>query len=259
MSAVVVLEWRFSSPDYFEAPIEISREDYTLTIADGKAEVRIDSEVYDANPSMRQALHDALNDRLLGVQLLSPRAYELSRSTMTRVHPDGRRDFFLEAEAGRFVITGNPVDFQVRDKNGNIIADSMRDRIEKKKTLADLVSAYRATDQVLASLLRSHDASVRDPNNELVHLYEIRDALSVKFSGEKALRSALRISSADWSRFGQLCNNEPLRQGRHRGKTGGALRDATEAELSDARRIARAMIEAYLRHLHSSSGTDGDR
>jgi hypothetical protein len=257
MSTVVVLEWKFSPPDYFEAPIEIARDDYTLMIADGKAEARIDSAIYDANSSMRQSLHDALNDRFLGVQLLSHSAYELSRSTMTRVHSDGRRDIFLEVEPGRIVMTGHPVDFQVRDRNGNIVADSKRDRIEKKKSLADLVSSYRASDGTLASLLRSHDAAVRDPNNELVHLYEIREALSVKFGGEKTLRSTLGISSSDWSRFGELCNNQPLRQGRHRGKTGGALRDATEAELAEARGVARAMTEAYLRYLDTSAPKGG--
>lgn len=257
MSAVVVLEWKFSPPDYFEAPIEIARDDYTLTIADGKAEARIDFAIYDASPSIRQTLHGGLNDRFLGVQLLSHRAYQLSRSTMTRVHPDGRRDVFLDVEPARIVITGHPVDFQVRDRNGNIVADSRRDRIEKKKSLADLVSTYRASDGTLASLLRSHDAAVRDPNNELVHLYEIREALSVKFGGEKALRSTLSISSSDWSRFGELCNNEPLRQGRHRGKTSGALRDATEPELAEARGIARAMTEAYLRYLDTSARKGG--
>jgi len=257
MSAVVVLEWKFSPPDYFEAPIEISRDDYTLTIGDGKTEARIDSAVYDANPSMRGVLHEALNDRFLAVQLLSHRAYELSTSTMTRLHPDGRRDVFLEVEPARIVMTGHPVDIQVRDKNGNIITDSRRDRIEKKKNLADLVSSHRASDGTLASLLRSYDAAVRDPNNELVHLYEIREALSVRFGGEKVLRSTLGISSSDWSRFGQLCNTQPLRQGRHRGKSGGALRDATEAELSEARGIARAMIEVYLRHLDTSSRAGG--
>lgn len=257
MNAVAVLEWKFSPPDYFEAPIAIARDDYTLTIADGKAVARIDSLTYGANPSMRQALHDALNDRFLGVQLLSHRAYDLSRSTMIRLHPDGRRDIFLEAEPGHFMLTGHPVDIQIRDKNGSIIADSKRDRIEKKKSLADLVSTYRAHDGTLASLLRSHDAAVRDPNNELVHLYEIREALSVNFGGEKALRSALGISSSDWSRFGKLCNNQPLRQGRHRGRTGGALRDATEAELVEARGIARTMIEAYLQYLDTSTRKGG--
>jgi hypothetical protein len=206
---------------------------------------------------MRQTLHEALNDRFLGVQLLSHRAYELSRSTMTRVHSDGRKDVFLEAEPARIVVTGHPVDFQIRDKDGNIVADSKLDRVEKKRSLADLVSTYRARDGTLASLLRSHDAAVRDPNNELVHFYEIREALSVKFGGDKEARSALGIASSDWSRFGLLCNNEPLRQGRHRGKTGAALRDATDSELTEARGLARGMIEAYLWHLDTSARSGG--
>lgn len=242
----MVLEWNFSPPDYFEEALEISRGDYTMTIADGKVHAKIDSLIYEADPSMRRVLHDALNDRFLGVQLLTHRAYELSSSTMARVHADGHRDIFMEAEPGRFVISGNAVDFQVIDKDGNVISDSKRDRIDKKKRLAELVTAHRATDELLASLLRSYDAAVRDPNNELVHLYEVREGLSVKFHGESGARSALGITSSQWSRLGQLCNNEPLRQGRHRGKTGGALRDATEGELAEARGIARAMIEAYL-------------
>ena len=98
-------------------------------------------------------------------------------------------------------------------------------------------------------MLRSYDAGVRDPTNELVHLYEIRDALSAKFGGESAARATLAITASQWSRLGQLCNNEPLCQGRHRGKTGEVLRDATEAELAEARGIARAMIEAYLQRI----------
>lgn len=98
---------------------------------------------------------------------------------------------------------------------------------------------------------------MRDSNNELVHLYEIRDALSVKFGGETSARAALAITSSQWSRLGQLCNIEPLRQGRHRGKTSGALRDASEAELTEARGIARAMIEAYLQHLEASALAGG--
>jgi hypothetical protein len=254
MNAVVVLEWNFSPSDYFEEPIEISRDDYTMIIADGNVQAKIDSLVYEADPSMRQRLHDALNDRFLGVQLLSHRAYQISKPKMTRVHPDGRRDFFLEPETGRFDYFGNAVDFRVTDRHGNVISDSRLDRIEKKKSLAELVARYRSSDGALDSLLRSYDAAVRDPNNELVHLYEIRDALSMRFGGETPARAALGISSSQWSRMGQLCNSEPLRQGRHRGKTGGALRDASEAELTEVRAIARSMVESYLRCLESSTG-----
>jgi DNA-directed RNA polymerase subunit K/omega len=253
MSAVVVLEWTFSPPDYFEEPIEISCQAYTMTITDGQVQAKIDSALFEADPDMRQRLHDALNDRFLAVQLLTYRAYELSRSTKTRVHPDGRRDIFFEVEPGRIEISGGTLDIQIKDKDGNVVHDTKRDRIAKKKSLAELVSAHRPTDSLLASLLKSHDAAIRDPNNELVHLYEIRDALSAKFGGDTATRTALGITSTQWYRFGQLCNNEPLRQGRHRGKTGGVLRDATEAELAEARGIAQTMIEAYLRHIEDST------
>jgi hypothetical protein len=248
-----VLEWKFSPPDYFEEVIEISRHDYSMTIADGQVRAKVDSGIYEANPNMRQVVHDALNARFLSVQLLMHRAYELSRPTMTRVHPDGRRDIFMEPEPARMVMSGGTVDFQVTDKDGNVISDSRRDRIGKKKSLAELVASHHATDAFLAPLLESYATAVRDPNNELVHLYEIREALSTKFGGESATRTALGISDPQWSRLGQLCNNEPLRQGRHRGRTGGALRDATDDELTEARAIARAMIEAYLQYLEAST------
>lgn len=253
MSSVVLLEWKFSPPAYFEEPIEISRQDYTMTIADGQVQAKIDSAIFEADPDMRQRLHDALNDRFLGVQLFAHRAYELSRSSKTRVHPDGRRDIFIEPEPARIVFSAGAVDIQITDKDGNVIADSKRDRIEKKKSLTELIGTHRPTDSLLTSLLNSQAAAVRDPNNELVHLYEIRDALFVKFGGESATRTALGIGGTAWSRFGQFCNNEPLRQGRHRGKTSGVLRDATEAELTEARGIARTMIEAYLRHIEASA------
>jgi len=139
------------------------------------------------------------------------------------------------------------------DKDGNIIANSKRDRIEKEKRLAELIASYLHRDTLLASLLRSQTAAVHDPDNELVHLYEIRDALGKKFGGEPAARTALGFSGAKWSRLGNLCNEEPLRQGRHRGKTGESLRDATEGELIEARGIALAMIEAYLQWLEVSA------
>jgi pimeloyl-ACP methyl ester carboxylesterase len=89
----------------------------------------------------------------------------------------------------------------------------------------------------------SFNALGKDPDNELVHLYEIRDALTERLPDA---RTKLGITRSEWSRFGQLANDEPLRQGRHRGTNVGNLRDATEGELQEARRIARKMIEAYL-------------
>ena len=250
MSSVIVLEWKFSPPDYFESPTEIEQDNYTMTIDNGKAEAKIDSEVYEANPLMRDALHKALNSRFLGVLLYSHKLYDLSRPTMIRVHDDGRIDRFLSVEPGRLKLTGGEVDFQITDKDGNVVVNTKQDRIERKKAIADMVSKHAADDIVLA-LLRSYEDSVREPNNELLYLYEIRDALYAKFG--RKMQSILNISNSDWvwSWFGILCNNEPVQQGRHRGKRYSELRDATDDELSKARRFAQAMIKAYLHYLDS--------
>lgn len=90
---------------------------------------------------------------------------------------------------------------------------------------------------------------MNNPRNELVHLYEIRDALAKRFGGEKGARSALGITRAQWSELGRLADAEPILQGRHSGAHFGSLRDATAAELSSAREIGRGMIEAYFAYL----------
>jgi hypothetical protein len=242
MNSVIVLEWKFSPADYFEGPTEVKLDYTTIKIDDGKAEAEIDSAIYD--PSIRSTLQDALNSRFLGFQLSSRNVYNLSSPTMTRMeHADGRKDYIMEVESMHIEATFHPVTLLKCDKDGNVIADG---QTEKMKSLVDLVSKHYK-DEVLKSLLRSHKASVDDPDNELVHLYEIRDALFRKF-GRKS-ESTLNISHDDWSDFGLLCNNESLRQGRHRGESCGPLRNATDAELSEARRIAQAMIEGYLQYL----------
>lgn len=247
MSAIqVVLEWTFSPADYFEEPITISRDDYLMVIESGTIKATVSAAAFDADPSMRGRVHESLIDRMHGIQLINHKPFDLSKPNIIRVHPDGRRDISIELEGGKLTLTGGIVDFRVTDRHGNVLHDSKQERLDRKRSLADLVNKYRANDLLLKTLLASYDASTRDPNNELVHLYEIRESLAARFGGEAATRAALGLTVSDWSRFGQLCNSEPLRQGRHRGKSVGVLRDATEGELTEARSIARSMIEAYL-------------
>ncbi|MEJ2080549.1 MAG: hypothetical protein P8Z74_21580, partial [Acidobacteriota bacterium] len=132
-----------------------------------------------------------------------------------------------------------------------------RERIARKREFGELVGKHFSKDPLLRPLLQSYGASIQDPLNELVHLYEIRDALSTKFSGKKSACAALAFSYSDWDTLGRLCNYEPLRQGRHRGQKGSLLREATEDELREARRIARQMIKAYVGYLdaHDRSGS----
>jgi hypothetical protein len=247
MSVTVVLEWTFTPPDYFEAPFEVHCGGYTITIDQGKVEARISAEIFDKNPSLRQKLHEEINTRFLAVELLSHKPYQLSSSSMARVHPDGRRDIFLECEPGHFTVQGKAIDVTITNKDGIVITDTRKERIERKRSFSEHVANITSKDRLCNSLLDIYDRAVRDPNNELVRLYEIRDALAKVYGGDSSTKRALGISGNRWSKFGRLCNDAPLRQGRHRGKNVGKLRDATSAELGEARSIARELIEAHLK------------
>lgn len=245
----VLLEWSFTPPDFFEQDTVISRSDYKLTIANGRAVCEIDPNVFDANPSMRDDIHRALLDRFRGAQLVSHAAFKLSGPELTRVKHDGSRAHFVEMHAA-LKLSGQ-FDVKVTDGKGNVLSDTRQERIDEKTRLADATEAHGG-DVALASATQSYSQSVQDPKNELVHLYEVRDAFSKRFGDKKAALKALGVSENKWSRLGQLSNDEPLKQGRHRGKVLGQLRDATEAELSEARSIARELIEGYIAFLGSS-------
>ena len=254
MENVVILEWTFSPPDFFEEPIRVARSNYLMTIGNGKVEARIDPATYDKDPSMRDVLHGALNDRFLGAQLSTYTPYQLSKSSISRLYSDGHKDATVIAEGIQLTArAGISADVVLMDRDGNVVADSRRERLERRKQVADLIETYRSKDPVLAAILNSNQAAVNDPDNELIHLYEIRDALSKQFGGEVATRDALRITATQWSRFGRIADHEPLKQGRHRGRSVGTLRDATEAELKEARDIARSLVENYLQYLERQS------
>jgi len=253
MNDIVVLEWTFSPPDYFEELIRIEHEGYTIVIENGKVEAHINPAVYDEEHKMRDALHDAVNDRFLGVQLLTHKPYNLSKASMYRLHPDGHRDITIFGESIASATAFGTIDLVVKDRDGNILSDSRRDRIEKKKELADLVVKYRQQDEFVESMLAFYEAAIHDPKNELVHLFDIWEALVKRFGEETIVLTALGISKSKRRTLGRLSNDEPLQQGRHRGAKVGELRDATEAELQEARSIARNMIESYLSYLESQN------
>ena len=92
MTAVYVLEWIFSPANYFEELIHIQRDNYEMWIEPGKVEARVAEEFCADHREMREKLHTALNDRFLGVQLVTYKPYQLSQPSMYKLNPDGRKD-----------------------------------------------------------------------------------------------------------------------------------------------------------------------
>ena len=241
-----IMEWTYSPADFFEDPLSIESHDYSLSAHDGKASATIQTgDALDAEP-VYQSIHRLLLAHFIATLVISHRRYELSEYTTVRIDPAGNRHFVLRVESGTMRMSAANVDFKVSDASGKIIADTRADRIATQRKLAELASRHLQADVAAESILGSYEAAVNDETNELIFLYEIRETIAVRFNGSANAQSQLGVPEAAWHRLGVLANVEPLRQGRHRGRQPGRLRDATSSELSEARSIARLLIQSYL-------------
>ena len=138
-------------------------------------------------------------------------------------------------------------DIMLLDSIGKAVRDTKAERIAEDTALLNLIAPKMAHSETLRAMANSYSQAVTDSSNELVHLYEVRDALSKYYGGEHKARDVLNISEAEWDRLGRLANVEPLLQGRHRGKHPASLRPATAAELAEARDVAKRWIIAFAR------------
>jgi len=125
--------------------------------------------------------------------------------------------------------------------------DYKRGRRDRERAFGDAIARVLPSDPLLRKMLLSHQGAVEDPADELVHLFEILEALKTRFRSDRKAQEALGIDEAKWGRFCALTNDRRLQQSRHRGQHLGELRKATAAELTEARKIARELIEAYVR------------
>ena len=244
-----VIEWSYTPPEFLEDIPSLALGEHTVTFDHGAARVTLPLDAYQDDGDLKEQLTAALQDAFEAVQAVRSTAYTLSRPSVTRTDAEGKRvvAIYLNSMIARARVF--PADFIIRDAAGSVTADTKQERHDRIRRMAQLAQKHRHTDAPARAILSSYGAAMRDPANELVHLYEIREALTTRFRGEQAALTALCASKTQWKRFGALANNEPVRQGRHRGAHVGALRGATEAELEFARAFARELIYAYFEYL----------
>lgn len=249
MPDTLLLHWTFEPIDVFEESTELTCENQIFVIDRGAVTVQVPTTTSGAYEELGNQYHQMLDAAFLGAQLCNHRPYNLSRPGIVRITEDGIRHQISIPQAGGLTFGGSAVvDILERAPDGSVLVDTKRDRITARNALA-LRVAEQFADSIVSALVRSYAAAVNDPGNELVHLYEIREALSKRFGGDREARDALGIPAGNWSTLGKLSNYEPLRQGRHRGQHPTQLREATEQELTDARKLARDMVERYLSFL----------
>jgi len=164
---LVQLKWTYSPETYLEEPILIEFEGGDLEIKDGVAVAAINPVVFHSDESIRDNLTKKIESRLHAVQIMTHREFVLSKPSRTDIREDGKNNYYLEIESCAMPMRFGTVDMIVHDKDGNVVSDTKRERLDKQSTFAFLVEKHKAHDATLDQMLKSYQQSVEDPKNEL--------------------------------------------------------------------------------------------
>jgi len=225
MNAKYVIEWTFTPKDYFKESDQIKEKDYEMWIDAGSVKAEFLGKICKDRNKMRDKLHETLYNKFLVVQLLTHKAFELSDPKMHKLNPDGRKNYFMKLEPGVLKMSGSLTDIKVIDKEGNIRKDTRRERINKRNEIFELVNKNIKSDLIVKQILESYHNAVKNPDNELVYLYEIWETIKGYFSDEKKALKSLGLSKKELDKLTMLANSPEIKQGRHRGNQVGNARD----------------------------------
>lgn len=248
----IILEWNYEPKDYFESNFNVEYENCTIEIQPGIAKAKINPNHIDRIDDIINSLNQNLESRFLAVQVMTHQKYKLSKPSRCDLKKDGTKNLYVQVDDIVCVSDMHSVDIIITDANGNVISNTKQERIDKKKWFSEMTAKFRNKDKTLDQMLNGYSSSVFDPNDEFVHLYEIREAITKKFGGDNNARSKLNISKKEWNDFGFITNEKPLLQGRHRGQNAGVLRKADFSELETVRKIASKIVENYLVYLEEN-------
>jgi hypothetical protein len=242
VTASTDLEWSYEPTDFFEAPSTFTVDTGTLTIDSGKVSLHLNAPDHPVAAEIRERAISQVTAVFDARRLLLHRAYVIRGPDETHRDECGNRHISIQLEGAQLKLNGGSVDFTVTNAAGKVVSDSKADRITTQHEFVAKLAPKVAKSRLLRSLLRSYGVAVSDPGDELVHLYEMRDALSSHFGNEESARQALGITKPEWQQLGKLANAEPLREGRHRGRHIQGTRPATHEELEAARTAAKLLV-----------------
>jgi hypothetical protein len=245
------LEWSYQPPDFFEAPYTSASPDCSLQIDGGTALATLRPAQNPLDATVEHRIEDYLRSVFLARNLQIRREFYLAERAMVHQYDAaGGKGVEIRVPAATATVRAGQPEFTITNADGIVIRDSKAERIAEHTSMLDMVASKAAQSPTLRRMLQSHSDSVSDSDNELVRLYEIRDALKVHYGGETKARDALGITEPEWERLGRLANDPHISQGRHRGgKQLTGTRSATADELQDVRTLAFNWIIAFARTL----------
>lgn len=249
---MIKLEWTYKPENYFESKYNKEFRDFNLEIDKGYAKI---------SPIQQDVIIEELitfgYKCILQIfkirQVQKHEKFEFNEDvTIYRQLESGQivkdiRIFFKDSIELKF--EGFTADIIISDANNNEIVNTKKDRIINHHKQIDNILKLEK-NEVIANLLESYEKAVINPKTELVHLYEIRDAIQKFFNGKNNAIEKLNFGSNKWDKLGLICNALPLNEGRHSGLKE-KLRNADESELNEARQITSELITAFISYANN--------
>jgi hypothetical protein len=244
MSVKTDLEWGYEPADFFEAEYAGSLTHGQVLADRGRAVVTLAVAADPVPAPILDGTADEVRALFLAQQLVVRRMFELRRPTITQHEADGGLGITVSL-ADLAVQANAPTGEAIITHPDGTVTDTRAERIASDAAFVAALAPKLVQSPVLRAMVESYGHAVRDPANELVHLYEVRDAAAKHYGSDRRARKALGVTHAEWQTLGRLANSEPLRESRHRGQHPAGTRPATDEELTAARTVARRIIEAF--------------
>ena len=243
------IKWSYEPPDYLEVSYKAAHAGALIELTAGCATAILDV-AHDQIPSDLLASIEAVVKTILQTHMLETgRTCHISKPKVIQHQADGKKTTAISVGASVMIASGQPVDLLTTTPDGTVVKDTRAERIASREALVKLFAEAVEKEPLVGRLLASYQSAIDDSQNAFVHLYEIRDALVWHYGDAEAVRTQLDLSKKDWGLLGELANARPVQESRHRGKYMGRLRQATHDELTEARKIARTIVEAFARSI----------
>ena len=245
-----ILEWRYNPSSYFENEIILDNDQIKLRISAGLVQLELKN--YNSTIELTHNKYNNYIESFFISQMIEQRtSYEIKNVSTVIEHEDCSREIYVKPETTTHILRMPLRNKIVKiDKDGKIIYDPDEEEKKRQLDLSTKIQNVLDKDKIVHHLLESYQNSIKFPNDELVYLYEIKDAIKTYFKNKSTVLILLKISDADWSELGIICNKLPLKQGRHRGQMIGKLIDPKENELEKARSIAKNIIKSFINYLN---------
>lgn len=249
----VILKWTYLPKDFFDNEVRFENSDYLIIVDNGIVNLSIkDSRLF--SDSSHQKYFDTIESFFISRMLQKRKTYEIKKGEKIIHREDGHSEIIIEIAPAKLELSfSTEIRVIKRDKDGNIIYDSREDDEKELYDMADKIQAFNKSHPTLNQMIKSYQQSLADPENELVYLYEILDAVKLFFNGKESALRKLKFTKSEWAELSKICNTLPLKQSRHRGQMIGKPAIHDQGELDKARGISKRLILAFIEFLKSTN------